>query len=203
MSAAPSHTLVVVVAVHGPVDDGVPAVPGLLGWSVLRAHRAEPPTQPAGIAAVVTARLRDDVTPDPASWFPGPIDAYRVDERVVIAGIEPTATPYVVQCSFVRRRAELTRAEFAAHWHDVHAPLVPVHHPGVARYVQHVVVEPLSEDAPEVDGIAQLGFATAHDYHERYYDSPEGRALVGADVARFIDRPLGWRMTAEETTLRP
>ena len=44
-----------------------------------------------------------------------------------------------MQCSFVRRLPTLTRHQFADHWRHVHAPLVPVHHPGVARYVQQVL----------------------------------------------------------------
>ena len=194
---APARTKIV-VAVHGAVPDRVPDVPGLLAYTVLRPHPDEPPTQPDGIGGVVLAWLPVDATPTPDAWFDAPVHAYRVDERVQIDG---EVTPYVVQCSFVRRHPALTRDQFAAHWHDVHAPLVPHHHPGVARYVQNVVVEPLTSDTPEVDGIAQLSFRTAHDFHERYYDSPEGRALVGADVARFIDRPRGWRLTAQETRL--
>jgi len=188
----------VVVAVRGEVPDRVPDVPGLVAYTVLRPHPDEPPTQPEGIGGVALAWLDTDATPDPAAWFDAPVDAYRVDERVQIDG---AVTPYVVQCSFVRRLPTLRRDEFAAHWSAVHAPLVPHHHPGVARYVQNVVVEPLTPDAPDVDGIAQLSFRTADDFHERYYDSPEGRAIVGADVARFIDRPQGWRLTARETRL--
>ncbi len=69
--------------------------------------------------------------------------------------------------------------------------------------MQHVVIEPLTPDAPEVDGIAQLSFASLDDFHDRYYDSEAGRALVGADVARFIDRPRGWRLHAQETRITP
>ncbi|MFM8304584.1 MAG: EthD domain-containing protein [Actinomycetota bacterium] len=204
----------VVVAVHGPVADATPDVPGLRAWSVLRPHPDEPAVQPDGVGAVVMAWLDPGAGADPASWFDAPVFAYRVDEVVPIdwdgRGREPwvrdwpdgTPTPAIVQCSFVRRLPSLSRAEFAAHWHAAHAPLVPVHHPGVARYVQNVVVDRLTSDAPEVDGIAQLYFRTAHDLHERFYDSEAGRRRVGEDVARFIDRPRGWRITARETWLR-
>jgi uncharacterized protein (TIGR02118 family) len=197
----------VVAAVHGPVGDAPPPVDGLLAGAVLRPHPGEDSPHPPSVHAIVMVWLAGDATPRPTRWYDSPVDAYLVDERVQIAGPSewndgPPAAA-IVQCSFVRRRPELTRAQFAAHWSDVHAPLVPVHHPGVARYVQHVVVAPLTPDAPEVDGIAQLTFATPHDFHERYYDSESGRRLVGADVAQFIDRPAGWRMTAREVRLPP
>ncbi len=204
----------VVVAVRGPVADSLPGVPGLRACAVLRPHPDEASTHPADIGGVVMVWLEPGAHLDPQAWFASPVAAYRVDERVHIPGYDDgrgdwprdwadgTPTPAIVQCSFVRRLPSLTRAAFAAHWNDVHAPLVPVHHPGVARYVQNVVVEPLTPEAPEVDGIAQLYFRTAHDLHERFYDSEAGRRLVGDDVARFIDRPQGWRITAQETWLR-
>jgi uncharacterized protein (TIGR02118 family) len=196
----------VVVVVYGPTGDALPDIDGLLAYSVHRPHPEEPPTQPDDVGAVVMAWLGTAVVDDPRSWFDAPVAAYRVDERVQIDWTrdwpDGTPTPGIEQCSFVRRRPGLSRAEFAAHWNDTHAPLVPVHHPGVARYVQNVVEEPLTHGAPEVDGIAQLYFRTAHDLHERFYDSDEGRRTVGRDVAEFIDRPQGWRMTAQETWLR-
>ena len=198
---APLHQTVVAV-VHGPHGTTAPAQPGLLDYAVLRPHPVEPSPHPVDVGAVVVARLAADADPRPATWCAAPVTAYRVDERVQIPGPAGYA-PELVQCSFVRRLPPLTRAEFAAHWNDVHAPLVPAHHPGVVRYVQHVVIEPLTPDAPEVDGIAQLCFTTLDDFHDRYYDSEAGRALVGADVARFIDRPRGWRLHAQETRITP
>lgn len=203
----------VVAAVHGPVADGPPSAEGLHAYAVLRPHPTEPSPHPESVAAVVLAWFARADVPDPGTWFDAPVAAYLVDEHVRIAGAgrgpdeadgtgvrRGASSPYaVVQCSFVRRRPDLTRGEFATHWADVHAPLVPVHHPGVDRYVQNVVVAPLTDDAPEVDGIAQLCFRTLADFRERYYDSDAGRRLVGADVARFIDRPQGWRIHAQET----
>jgi uncharacterized protein (TIGR02118 family) len=196
----------VVVAVHGPIGDAVPDVGGLQAYSVHRPHPDEPPVHPDDVTAVVMAWLDGDAALAPASWFDTRVTAYLVDERVQIDWNrdwpDGTATPGVEQISFVRRLPELTREEFAAHWSDRHTPLVPVHHPGVARYIQNVVVDSLTDGAPDVDGIAQLYFRTARDLHERFYDSEEGKRIVGEDVARFIDRPRGWRITAQETWWR-
>lgn len=205
---APAQKIVVVV--HGPVGDTVPDTDGLTAWAVLRPHPQEPSPHPASVGAVVLAWVDPEVVADPDRrpdrWFDAPVAAYLVDERVHLDWDrdwpDGTPSPGIAQCSFIRRRPELTQSEFAAHWNDVHAPLVPVHHPGVARYVQNVVVERLTPGAPEVDGVAQLSFRTAHDFRDRYYDSEAGREIVGADVARFIDRPAGWRIHAQETWLR-
>lgn len=201
----------IVVAVAGPVGPTVPGIPGLVAYRVLRPHPDEPSPHPESVGGVVLVGLADDA-PVPAAaaverWFDAPVAAYRTSARRPVGGppapgdhrATPVPTPGVVQCSFVRRLPSLTRSEFAAHWRGVHAPLVPVHHPGVARYEQHVVIEPLTAGAPEVDGIAVLAFPTATDFHDRYYDSEAGRRIVAADVARFIDRPRGWRLHARET----
>ena len=196
----------IVAVVSGPFVDAVPAIDGILAFSVHRPHPDESSAHPEAVHGVAMAWVAGDAPLDPAAWFDAPVAAYLVDERVHIDWrrdwADGTATPAIEQCSFVRRLPGLTRDEFAAHWNDRHAPLVPVHHPGVARYVQNPVIAPLTADAPEVDGIAQLYFRTAFDLHERFYDSPEGQRVVGEDVARFIDRPKGWRMTAQETWLR-
>jgi uncharacterized protein (TIGR02118 family) len=119
-------------------------------------------------------------------------EAYRVDEQVQWERGDAAVT----RISFVRRAAGLTRQQFADHWTTVHAPLARQHHPGICRYVQNVVVEALTPDAPDIDGIAELGFASIADLRERMYDSPAGQATIAADVRAFIDVPAGWRMLA-------
>jgi len=81
----------------------------------------------------------------------------------------------------------------------VHARLARKHHPVLVRYVQNIVVEPLTPGAPEVDGIAELGFRALRDVHERMYDSPAGAEIIRRDVRRFLDVPAGWRMLAQRS----
>jgi len=126
-------------------------------------------------------------------------EAYRVDERVQWDHGGATIT----RVSFVRRAPGLTHAQFADHWTTVHAPLARQHHPGICRYVQNVVVETLTPGAPDVDGIAELGFASLDDLRARMYDSPAGQAAITADVGTFIDVPAGWRMLARVGGLAP
>jgi hypothetical protein len=131
--------------------------------------------------------------------------AYRVEERLQWdyqrdwpAG-QPT--PGVKRIAFLRRIPAITRDEFARHWTDVHAPLARRHHPALWRYAQNVVTEPLTPGAPEADGIVELSFRHLSDPTERMYDSAEGAAIIGRDVATFIDVPAGWRVTTIEHVL--
>jgi uncharacterized protein (TIGR02118 family) len=109
----------------------------------------------------------------------------------------------VTRIAFVRRAAGLTRDEFADHWTNVHAPLARRHHPVLVRYVQNVVVENISPGAPDVDGIAELGFRALKDVHQRMYDSPAGAEIIRRDIQRFLDVPGGWRVLAQRRRLRP
>jgi uncharacterized protein (TIGR02118 family) len=120
------------------------------------------------------------------------IEAYLVEERPQW----DRGRDVVVRFAFVRRRSALTHDEFAEHWTRVHAPLARRHHPVLVRYVQNVVLEAITPGAPEVDGIAELGFRTIHDVRHRMYDSPAGAEIIRRDIARFLDVPAGWRMLA-------
>jgi uncharacterized protein (TIGR02118 family) len=168
----------------------------------------EAPEHPDDVGAVVMAWCaRLPTTGDVASWFPdAPVDAYVVDEHVRIddhrdwpAGAE---SPGIGRISFVRALPGLGRAEMARHWGEVHWPIARVHHPALWRYVQNVVVEPITPDAPEIDGIAELRFRSVADLRERFYDSDDGRRIVADDVAKFLDRGAGWRLLARETWIR-
>jgi uncharacterized protein (TIGR02118 family) len=124
--------------------------------------------------------------------LPADAEAYAVDERFQWDKGGDTVT----RISFVRRAPSMTHEQFADHWTNVHAPLARKHHP-VVRYVQNVVVEKLTPDAPDVDGIAELSFRTMHDVYNRSYDSPAGAAIIRRDIQRFLDVPAGWRMLAK------
>lgn len=100
----------------------------------------------------------------------------------------------------VTRLPDASREEFVRHWREVHAPLALRHHVGMSQYVQNVVLEPLTPDAPAYDGISELHFPTARDMRERFIDSPEGASRIAADVSRFVETSL--RLDASEYVLR-
>lgn len=168
-------------------DAGLEALEALLGnASEAVVYRAD---EPGTLAAVACLWLdRPDTFPDT------PLAGYAVAGRVQIDGaLGPGA---VAQVSLVRRRPAISPEQFAEHWSTVHAPLARRHHPTLVRYVQNMVTATLTPGAPELDGIAELGFGDERDLHERRYDSALGRAVIGRDVAAFIDVSAGERLVA-------
>ena len=129
---------------------------------------------------------------DPLAIAGATVWGWRVDEHVPKPG-PPDCV--VAMVSLMRRRPGTTPAEFATHWTERHGPLALRRHVGLADYHQFVVRERLTPAAPEIDGIAVLGFVARSDFETRFFDSDEGRAEIMADVARFMDRP------GPETTL--
>ena len=136
---------------------------------------------PTAIGGVVLAWLDAAASPRPHRVVrPCPVAAYRVDERVPIDRPPRLARRHArrrrscsARSSVDSRISPATRSPRTGTTSTRRSSRSTI--PGVARYVQNVVVEPLTPDAPEVDGIAQLYFRTAHDFHERYYDSEAGR----------------------------
>jgi uncharacterized protein (TIGR02118 family) len=96
-------------------------------------------------------------------------------------------TPGVGYMFAIVRHPSITHAEFDAHWRDVHAPLALAHHPGMWDYVQCSFDGALTDGSAPLDGMAICKFATLADMKERFFDGPEGRAVIAADVARFSD----------------
>ena len=116
---------------------------------------------------------------------------YRVESRRVKAyprtWPDGARTPGVEMLAVMRRCASISRDEFDAHWREVHAPMALRHHPGMWEYRQNAVRAVETPGSPDVDGIAVLGFPSAEDFATRRHDSPEGRDLIGADLARFVE----------------
>ncbi|HET9731027.1 MAG TPA: hypothetical protein VFR41_16470, partial [Acidimicrobiia bacterium] len=60
-------------------------------------------------------------------------------------------------------------------------------HHGFVGYSQYVVRRAYTPGGGNVDGIAELRFASRAEFDERYYRSDAGRRAIRADVAEFID----------------
>jgi uncharacterized protein (TIGR02118 family) len=111
-------------------------------------------------------------------------------------------TPGIGMLFAARRRSDLTHEQYNAHWRDQHAPLALRHHVGMWDYVQCAFEGALTETSPDYDGLAICKFATVADYKERFFDSDEGRAVIGADVRKFSDVGASPTMRMTETVLR-
>jgi uncharacterized protein (TIGR02118 family) len=110
--------------------------------------------------------------------------------------------PGVKRVAFVSRRPELTHEQFVRHWTEQHTPLAREHHPGVWDYTQNVVRRAYTPGGGGFDGIAELRFRTRSDSVDRMYDSEEGRAIIAADVRRFIAGPRPESALMRELPLR-
>jgi uncharacterized protein (TIGR02118 family) len=189
-------------------DDGPLRRSGLLRYVIDRpAEGVDVTGYPvrADVVAVVTAEFGADADgPFPSSSFDG--QGYAVEERVQWdyerTWPDGAATPGIKQISFLKRLAGTSRAEFAEHWTQVHTRLARKHHPTIWRYVQNVVIEKSSPDAPDLDGIAELSFRTIGDWRDRKYDSEAGRQIIAADVKTFIEVSSLWHRITKETIVR-
>jgi uncharacterized protein (TIGR02118 family) len=126
---------------------------------------------------------------------PGPIEparlgarvwAWTVEERRPRIGDEECA---VTMVALMRRRPDLSHEDFAGHWTERHTPLALAHHAGLYDYTQNLVIDALTPEADEIDGVAELGFRTRTDFETRFYDSEDGRRAIGEDVRRFMAGP--------------
>ena len=120
------------------------------------------------------------------------VNVFRVDPHPVIAWDRPCTdgeyAPGVKYVSFVRRAEALSHGQFVRHWTETHAPLARAHHIGLAGYTQNVVLSTYTPGGAGIDGVAELRFATRADFEDRFYDSEAGKAVIRADVKKFIGR---------------
>jgi uncharacterized protein (TIGR02118 family) len=161
-------------------------------WSDPRATTFEVSDDPIALpTGVVLSRRRETVgsivhlaTDDLAAVGNGAgvERAFLVESTVQLDG--PSTTGPIMFVFFARRR-DMTVEAFRAHWRNRHAPLARRHHVGMSRYVQHVVVEGTD---PNVDGIAELHFASTSDLTDRFYESDASIRAIAEDVAKFSGR---------------
>ncbi len=141
---------------------------------------------PAGRAAVERS----------AAGLHGRMEIYACTEHVHKAPPTPPRlgerSPVVKMVAAVRRRSGLSHEEFVDHWLHRHAPLALVHHPALVKYVASVVDARLSESGAEVDGIAELHFASEEDLRSRLYGTEEDRRIIEADIPRFLGAMQAW-----------
>ena len=100
-----------------------------------------------------------------------------------------TEAPGVKLVSFMRRAEGLNHEQFVRHWSEQHTPLALEHHPGLWNYTQLVVRRAYTPGGRDIDGIAELHFASRDDFDNRFFDSDDGRQVIMDDVARFMARP--------------
>jgi uncharacterized protein (TIGR02118 family) len=134
--------------------------------------------------------------------LPGRDDLYRLARRVDVWRVrserpkeyertwpDGAEAPGVKLVSFMRRADGLNHEQFVRHWTENHTPLALEHHPGLWNYTQNIVRRAYTPGGRDIDGIAELHFATRDDFENRFFDSDDGRQVIMDDVARFMRRP--------------
>ena len=113
-----------------------------------------------------------------------------------------TASPGVTMISLMQRSEGVSHAQFVRHWNERHTPLALRHHVGLWDYHQYAVRRAFTPGGASVDGIATLHFRTRADYEDEFFDSDEGRAVIMADVDRFMRLDRSQAALATEHVLR-
>jgi uncharacterized protein (TIGR02118 family) len=134
------------------------------------------------------------------------VDVWRVDPHPVITAERTTPdgepAPGVKMVSFMRRAESLSHEQFVRHWTENHGPLARRHHIGLWNYTQNVVRRALTPGGEAIDGVAELHFRTRDDFENKFFDSDEGRAVILADVKRFMMPPSRETAVMRELPLR-
>jgi uncharacterized protein (TIGR02118 family) len=134
------------------------------------------------------------------------VEVWRVDTRRPLAWDrdwpDGEYAPGVKMVSFMQRAEGLTHEQFARHWTENHTQLAMRHHVGLWNYTQNVVRRAYAPGGAAIDGVAELHFRTRTDIDERFFDSDQGRAVILADVRRFMSRPRAETALMRELPLR-
>ena len=108
-------------------------------------------------SAAAAARAPFDAAVADAGWWA----AYLVTESEPLANAEPaplgSRTPGFANLAFLRRPGELDPVTWLSRWQDDHTA-VAIETQSTFRYVQDVVVRPLTPGAPPIDGIVEECF---------------------------------------------
>ncbi|MEO8603569.1 MAG: EthD family reductase [bacterium] len=124
--------------------------------------------------------------------FMGGAHAYATTEVVQKATVERSLGQRTAGMKLVcpvRRRPDITHAQFVEHWQTVHVPLALEHHPHMLRYVTNLADATLSPEAPDWDGFAEITLATPT---APMFGSAAGEAVIRADIARFIGHTFAY-----------
>ena len=127
--------------------------------------------------------------------FMGGADAYATTAHVQKSTAVPRVgarSPGMKMFCPVRRRPDLSHAQFVEHWLGTHVPLALEHHPHMTRYVTNVVDERLSPNSPDWDGFAEISLASAEDARSRLFASPAAERAIREDMARFIGQTCAY-----------
>lgn len=117
---------------------------------------------------------------------PGKLAFLTTHEHVLIEERPMTRfTPWIKAVFLLKRRPDLSVADFQDYWLNGHAPQIP-RDMGVMRYVQsHQLLESYGHAKPAYDGMAELYFEDEAAFMA-YWTSPRIQEIFAADAPRFL-----------------
>lgn len=146
------------------------------GMDDVEVHVSDSSVEPAAGYRVATGLM---LLPDAliSGWVPSANDPFRAPYDEVVTTVDPEWFGYVVseslplpgqdggegratgysQIAFLRRPQEKPFSEWIAHWHGTHTD-VAMETQSTTRYVQNLVVRPLTEATPELAAIVEEVF---------------------------------------------
>jgi hypothetical protein len=112
------------------------------------------------------------------------------------------ATPGVKFLSLVAKPEDMPLDAFRARYAN-HAHVAKEHHGGCWRYVQNIVIEPVTlAPGKTIHAVSELWFHSVDDYVDRLYTRrPESPEAVAEDTKGFIDFRNTTSMLVQETLL--
>lgn len=99
---------------------------------------------------------------------------------------------------YASRKPGMSQEDFEKHYRHVHAPLARKHHPALIGYVQNFVRMNLMGDVPAIDVITEMQFHDRADFKKHFYRDDDSMAIIGADIAGFMDINSIQCLTVEE-----
>lgn len=141
----------------------------------------------------------------PALELPAGAFALAVERRVMKArarGRNGERSPGFTLVCPVLRAAQLSHAQFDAHWRDAHGPIHIASSPGTCHYEQLSARRAAGGATSAWDGVGLLSFASAEDWTQGLFGGPEGRRAIYEDIPRFLRLDRGETLPASEFVFR-
>ena len=117
------------------------------------------------------------------------VDLYLVNERAVLnqplSLLDEDTLPVIAGVFPMVANPEIGPKAADTHWREQHAPIALDVHTAMTHYYQLSIVHRFSGE--DWNGLALCCFASEDDLRNKFYNSPEGKRRVAADVMKFAD----------------
>ena len=90
--------------------------------------------------------------------------------------------------AFIKRKAGVSREEFARHYEEVHVPLAMKHFP-FRKYLRNYVIKQPEAEEPDFDCVTEVWFETMDDCQAAAeFSASKEYKVIADDEEKFMDR---------------